>query len=183
MRQQKAIVPAGGPRTPINGPASSRIGVPRNGGDSGIFTAAGRLCALRCFACKAAEAGQNQKNSSPPSRRGRRHSRRQRLRHAFFPPKAAPARLHNTRSPVRHRRLRLACGEVPPASALSHATTTGRSDERTSPLGPAPNHTLPVEPFVSEAKNRCYGPRGAATRRHTGVATAEAPRASAAERA
>ena len=43
MRQQQAIVAASGPRTPINDPTSNRIGVPRNGGDSGIFTAAGRL--------------------------------------------------------------------------------------------------------------------------------------------
>jgi hypothetical protein len=111
MRRQKAIVAASGPRTPINGPASSRIGVLRNGGDSGIFTAAGRLCPLRPLEGEAVEAGKNQKNSSGPSGRGHRHSSRQRLRHAFFPPKAAPARLHNTRSPVRHRRLRLACGE------------------------------------------------------------------------
>ena len=43
MRQQQAIGAASGPRTPIDDPTSNRIGVLRNGGDSGIFTAAGQL--------------------------------------------------------------------------------------------------------------------------------------------
>jgi hypothetical protein len=177
MRQQKAIVAASGPRTPINGRVSSRIGVPRNGGDSGIFTAADRLCAVCCFECNAAEAAQNQKNSSRPSGRGPRQARRQRLRHAFFPPTAAPGpldHLHNTRSPGGHRRLPLACGEVTPfgAPTLSpHAITTGRPDERTSPPRPAPNRTLPVEPFCIPGQEARLWP---ATRRRTGVAAAEA---------
>jgi hypothetical protein len=64
MRQQQAIVAASGPRTPINDPTSNRIGHPRNGGDSGIFTAAGRLRPLSSFDCKGADAGQNQSCSS-----------------------------------------------------------------------------------------------------------------------
>jgi hypothetical protein len=135
MRRQKAIVAASGPRTPINGPASSRIGVLRNGGDSGIFTAAGRLCPLRPLEGEAVEAGKNQKNSSGPSGRGHRHSSRQRLRHAFFPLTAASGPC----APGEYPRLRLAGGDIIPfAPALSpHAITAGRSEERTSPLGPA----------------------------------------------
>jgi hypothetical protein len=64
MRQQQAIVAASGPRTPINDPTSKRIGVPRNGGDSGIFTAAGRLRPLSSFDRKGADAGLNQNCSS-----------------------------------------------------------------------------------------------------------------------
>jgi hypothetical protein len=64
MRQQRAIVAASGPRTPINGRTSNRIGIPRNGGDSGIFTAVGRLYPMSSDDCQAADTGQNQKCSS-----------------------------------------------------------------------------------------------------------------------
>jgi hypothetical protein len=167
MRQQKAIVMASGPRTPINGLISSRIGVPRNEGDSGIFTASGRLRASRSSECQAAEAGQNQKSNSSPSGRGRRQSRRQRLRHPFFPPTAAPEPLGGF-TPGEHQRLRLAGGDITTArgpglvALRDHRPPVGRAAK--SPGTCAPNHTLPAEPFVSEAKWRCYGPRGAANK-------------------
>jgi hypothetical protein len=164
MRQQKAIVMASGPRTPINGLISSRIGVPRNEGDSGIFTASGRLRASRSSECQAAEAGRNQKSSSPPNGRGHRQSRRQRLRHPFFPPTAAPEPLGPFTS-GEHQRLPLAGGDITTArgpgliALRDHRPPVGRAAK--SPGTRAPNHTLPAEPFVSEAKRRSYGPRGA----------------------
>jgi hypothetical protein len=68
-----------------------------------------------------------------------------------------------------HQRLHLAGGDVTTArgpglvALRDHRPPVEQAAK--SPGTYAPNHTLPAEPFVSEAKRRCYAPGGAQTRR------------------
>ena len=162
MRRQKAIVAASGPRTLINGPNANRIEVPRNGGDSGIFTAAIPLYPARACNRKAADAGRQNASPLPPPT----------TRPCTFPADSEPSAPwtiphHSTQTPTtafglrRRRTVR--------ALALSphnyHGRPVGRANKPDA--GPRPESHAAGGPFVSEAKKRCYGQAGAATRHDT----------------
>jgi hypothetical protein len=166
MRRQKTIVAASRPRTPINGPNANRIEVPRNRGDSGIFTAASRLYPVRSFNRKAADAGpQNASPLAPPT-----------TRPCTFPTDSDPSAPwtiphHSTQTPtaalgLRRRRTVRALAFSPHDYHGRPVGTANKPDVGT----PRPESHAAGGPFLSEAKKRCYGQASAATRHDTGRA-------------